>query len=358
MPILSIRFTLVVVCFALWALVLGPVRADVPPPETVRLTNQHVDLRVVYLPGTTNPLSLRVRDSDAGILYRAEEVVLVVAESARVAIPDGFDIFGSPGASLWVLPQSQDPALLYLGFSGQGLPAGAFASPLRIGLRSVSGPGNFFVWQADPFSGIAVGMNSRDGITDADMVSPSVNGHDHFNFGFTSNGLYRVVFRPTASPLGATTNLTGEDVAVTFEVEPLPAPPMSAWSHWVLANFPGMEISGVEPGADPDGDRSSNLEEFLTATDPNDPADVIRLAIRRAGGSAVRLSLPFVPERAPSVSVGLESASDPRGPWSSASVPLSAGTGELWAVVELPAGTVSSFHRLRLQLLDLPASMP
>lgn len=195
----------------------------------VPLTREHVDLRILYAPGTTNELYLVARDEDHATNYASTNVVLMVGRSAEVTLPEGFPEFGEPGAPFWILPASQDVQLLYLGISAEGLPRNTFDEPLAVRLESVQAPGSFFVYQFDPGGGLEMKMDSRNGIGPEDAVYPIVGSHAHFNWGFSSNGFYEVTFRVEGRLRGATTNLAAADTTFLFAVEPLPpAPPEPA----------------------------------------------------------------------------------------------------------------------------------
>jgi len=188
----------------------------------VRLTSQHVDFLVVYAPGSTNELSVVVRDEDSLTNYLASQVVLEVRPSAETTIPDGFPEFGDPGSPFWILPASQDAGLLYLGVSGEGLPRGTFAAPPEVQLVGVQSAGSFFAWQFDGTGNLDLFMDSRDGIGPADRIPAPVGGHSHFNWGFSSNGWSEVTFRVEGRLAGATTNLSSANASFQFAVEPLP----------------------------------------------------------------------------------------------------------------------------------------
>lgn len=206
---------------ALWT--LGVRSAD--PDPTVRLTDEHVDLRVLYAPGTTNELFLVVHDGDRRTNYASTNVVLVVREAARTEIPPGFEQFGEPGSPIWILPSSQDPQLLFVGLSGEGLPSGVFAEPPVIHLRSVQASNAFFLWQFGPGGELNLRMDSRNGIGPDDAVPVLVGSHSHFNWGFTSNGVYEVTFQVEGRLIGASTNLVAQPTTFRFEVQPVPIGP-------------------------------------------------------------------------------------------------------------------------------------
>ena len=327
----SARMVSLMVAPALWA-------SDPAQSLTNRIafTRQHVDIRTVFQPEAEFPMTVRIRDGDHGINHPATNVVLTVVEQAKLSIPAGFETFGPEGTPLWVLPQSQDPALLYLGFSSEGFPTDRFSGRMRLQLKEVHGPGDVFVWQADASGGLDLRIDSRDGLDANDRIEPLINGHDHYNVGFTTAGLYELVFQPSARPTGSETFLMGESVPVLFAVEPLPVapPPPPLWQQWIQARWPGNKPPEAEirPEADPDHDGEPNVAEFLSGTDPRDPSS--RPTLKHAAGNGVVPSrvfeLPVVTERLAEARVRLEWAPTLNGPWTSLPEPETAGNTLRW----------------------------
>ncbi len=311
---------------ACWASLLAAPAIHASDPglsltHRIPFTRQHVDIRTVFQPDAEFPMTVRIRDGDRGVNHPATNVVLTVLEQAKLSIPAGFERFGPEGAPLWVLPQSQDPALLYLGFSGEGFPPNQFSGRMRLQLKEVRGPGEVFVWQADGSGGLDIRIDSRDGLDANDRLEPLVNGHDHYNVGFTTAGLYELVFQPSALPSGSETYLMGESVPVLFAVEPLPVvpPPPPLWQRWVDTRWPGgtAPASETAPEADPDHDGEPNIAEFLCGTDPRDASSRPPWKPRPGTGVIPSLifELPVVTEHLAEAAVQMESAPTLKGPW-------------------------------------------
>jgi surface-anchored protein len=230
------------------------------------LTNEHADLRLLYTPGASNLMDLIIRNDDTQTDYAATNVALVADELAKTVIPanPNFAFLGPAGAPVWILPQSQDPDLLYLGISGESVPGGVFTGSLNLTLKSVSARGHFFAWQSGSFGSVTVRMNSRDGITTNDTIPVTVGSHAHLNWGFSTNGIYRVTFQGSGRRVGETTNITSPDTSFVFLVYPL-----RPFESWITTHWPWVgpeSLSG--PDADPDGDSIRNLHEYAFGTDP------------------------------------------------------------------------------------------
>jgi surface-anchored protein len=248
--------------------------AAVPVSAQTTLTNEHVDLSILYN-RATNQWDMESRDGDNGFDYRPYAVngipmpssaVLEVGTAAISTRPlsSTFDFVGvGAGQSYYRLPQSQNPALLYLGVGGYGVSAadvdrynpsveskgrinstGAWA---RLQLVSVTGagggaaPGTFSVWQSgddgpnvfmssydDGVSNPNIaGFDATDGITSDDMLWSIAGGHSHYNWGFSAPGEYYVTLRPAAHQPDGNNATAGPDIqsadTFTFLFNVLPA---------------------------------------------------------------------------------------------------------------------------------------
>lgn len=211
-------------------LLLLAVSGRVSSQSPVRFTNQHIDLRITLAPaaepGGTPGLSLVVRNSDAGLNLAPTNAVLVVPESARTEIPPGFEQLGAAGSSLWILPQSQDPDRIYLGFSAEGISPGFIEPAVTLRLVELTGPGAFVLWQADGLGGLNMPILSRDGLSAEDRLGLFVGSHAHFNAGFSARGRYTLGFEAEARLAGTTNLVRSAVVPVRFDVLPLPDLPL------------------------------------------------------------------------------------------------------------------------------------
>lgn len=272
--------------------------------DRLALTHQHVDLRIHYSPGTTQQLYLLVYDADAATHHPTTNVVLVVRAAAETSIPPGFELFGEPGSPFWILPASQDPELLYLGVSAEGLPRGSFEEPLSVRLVRVEAPGWFFAWQFDAGGGLEMRMNSRDGIGPDDVIQPVVGSHAHLNWGFSRNGFYAITFQVEGRLAGASTNLPVAETTVLFAVEPLPdGPPSPAVLSAVAVTEGGLTATlAGQPGT---------LYQVQTSADLLEWKDAFLVT---AEATAVPLSVP-VPEEGDTLFLRARSFGSARPAW-------------------------------------------
>jgi surface-anchored protein len=131
--------------------------------------------------------------------------VVAAAKTTRL-VGSQYDFIGAAaGASIWLLPKSQNPDVLYLSIGTEELVAGDFAGPLTWTLTSVSGsgggaaPGAFSIWNsgtAGSWATVTPLMSTIGGTPNAFTVS--IPAHTHFNYGFTAPGLYNVEFSVSA----------------------------------------------------------------------------------------------------------------------------------------------------------------
>jgi surface-anchored protein len=216
------------------------------------LTQEHVDINIQNTSGVWN---VGPRNSDAApeIQYANDEAVMYVGSPAITSRPAGtnYDFIGVPsGSNFYLLPQSQDTDLLYLGFAAYGVNAssvdryaptseskGRITSNARWVKASLSdvrhtlpngsaGDGEFSLWQTGTFGAVSVymssyndgtnnpdgnGLDTTDGVSSDDAMWIVAGGHAHFNYGFTKPGRYEVDLKLSAyfGDDGLTTPNTG-----------------------------------------------------------------------------------------------------------------------------------------------------
>ena len=302
-----------------WVL-LAAICALAVSAQPVELTQEHADLRVVLT--NTSDLAILVRNSDTGQNFNPTNVVLVVGESAKLTLPADLPPLGNTEDPIWVLPASQNPELLYLGISGDGLPIGSFDSPIRMRFLALDGPGNLFLWQTDAGGGLVFQVNTADGIDDSDAVSIAPGGHSHHNWGFATNGIYRVTLRAEGHRSGVETNDLSPEAALTFHVLPLPPPEPTPFQQWQRIHWPEGASEAIQgPDADPDGDGVVNAMEYALDLDPrvSSRSGLPAMTWRLDGGS-LKPAFQFTKVKsAADLGYRVAISTHASGPWASAS---------------------------------------
>lgn len=188
----------------------------------------HTDVGLAY-DATANEWELHVHDEENDAEYfPATDALLVVRPQALTTIQPGaqWSFLGNAGNSTWILPNTENPDLLFLGIGAEEIDAGVFTGDsLSLTLKNVSGPGQFALFDLDSFGDPLVHWNSADGF--GDVLSVATGGHSHFNWAFSAPGDYVVTLE--ASGISALNGATSSgDVNYLFRVEAVPEPATGA----------------------------------------------------------------------------------------------------------------------------------
>lgn len=124
------------------------------------------------------------------IEFEPDEIYVRLGDDTRGTATSSIAFLGlSAGDDAWVLPQNFTTGLPFLGIAADELDSTFSAASLS--LTSFSGPGEFAIWQTGGLSGTSVRMQTNDGVDEMDdVVNLSIGGHDHYNYGFTAEGVY------------------------------------------------------------------------------------------------------------------------------------------------------------------------
>lgn len=201
---------------ALAASVVAGMASPVSAAGDVVLSAGHADaVDVRYADGT---LALKVKDDTVSpaVTRDPADVTFQVLPAARTEVPDldAFAFLGAPGTPIWMLPQVQDPALLWPGWNTTGLDTGVFSGDkVTISLVGAAGPGAVTVFDTSSLGEPAIRFRSSDGLPDA--IAVPVHTHAHASWVFGAEGRYTLRFQADATLATGTKVTTG---AVDYDV--------------------------------------------------------------------------------------------------------------------------------------------
>ena len=183
----------------------------------VTLSTGHVDgFEVHYDPAAVapeEPFGLHIHDDTTNTHYEPADVVLQVNQSAFGVYGDVFTSstrLGWTGESGWVLPSIQSetvdgfggPAMLFLGVASDGGGVVWAGNQFKISLISVgaNNPGDFAMYRFSGSGSFSNPINTKNGVSSSDVLTvTSLDGHDHWNWAFSSAGLYELDFQASGT---------------------------------------------------------------------------------------------------------------------------------------------------------------
>lgn len=221
----------------------GLFSAGLPLHAQTVLQNEHADIGIALEDGMWN---LHIHDETHNIEYSPpsgpDGAILQVNVGAltTVSVNPLFSFLGTAGSVIWILPNTQRPDLLFLGFGAEEIVSGMFVGDtLNMRLTGVSGPGQFTVFDYDTFGNPFVIMNTRDGLSAADNFVLVPGAHSDVNWAFSQPGTYMVSFEASATLADGNVFTSSGPVAYTFEVVPEPSTwammTMGLGGAWLLA---------------------------------------------------------------------------------------------------------------------------
>ncbi|MFF5225018.1 choice-of-anchor M domain-containing protein [Dactylosporangium sp. NPDC000521] len=185
----------------------------------VVLSQGHVDAVDVAFEDGAFELSVHDETVDPDVERDPASVVFKVPSQAAVTVPadPAYAFLGSPGSTVYVLPEVQDPALLWAGLATEELEPGVFAGDsVRIRFRQVLGPDGFSLFATDPAGAPLVAVDSENGLPD--IVTLPVATHAHYNWAFERPGTYRIKVDVTARLASTGVTVTSDPVWLKFVV--------------------------------------------------------------------------------------------------------------------------------------------
>ena len=133
----------------------------------------------------------------------------------------------SDGSPIWIIPQAEAEGVPFMGIATEELDGDLFPGGATFQLMSVtspSGDGDFSVWQQSGINppDFFFSTNSASSTVDNNKHKMSAGGHDHFNLGFSEEGIWEVEL--SVSGLLNGTDLLTDTETFTFQVGSVPEP--------------------------------------------------------------------------------------------------------------------------------------
>lgn len=205
------------------------------------LSEDHADVGVAYEDDAWE-LHIGIEDEINGghIELEPEEALFYGDDSIRLLAPGSgaYAFLGAANDPVWIFPQVEQTGALFLGIGAEELNGADFVGNVSLSLVNVIGPGGFILYQNDAFGNPTVLMDSRDGFA-SDTVSLSAGSHAHFNWAFTAEGLYEVVFQASGVLNdGQSTFSASDPTTYNFGINQVPEP-----GHYAL--MAGLALTGL-----------------------------------------------------------------------------------------------------------------
>ncbi|MEV4281596.1 TIGR03773 family transporter-associated surface protein [Actinoplanes xinjiangensis] len=163
------------------------------------IADGHVDMGPVLDGGT---LRIRLKDdSTTPPTWREPaDVMLKVTDKARIDVPSGagYAFLGKAGDKVHLLPQSQQPGIVWPGWNTQheSVVKGTKGT-VTWRLKQVRGPGRFTLFLTGSFGTPEVIFDSAKSLPQRLGIAP--NTHAHGNWAFTKPGVYQLTVDMTAT---------------------------------------------------------------------------------------------------------------------------------------------------------------
>ncbi|GIJ49248.1 hypothetical protein Val02_61340 [Virgisporangium aliadipatigenens] len=185
----------------------------------VVLSRGHVDAVDVAFEEGAFGISVHDETVDPDVERDPASVTFKVLPQAAVTVPDdpAYAFLGAAGATVHVLPEAENPDLLWAGLATEELEPGVFVDDsVALRFRQVRGPDGFSLFATDPVGAPVVAVDSEDGLPD--VVTLPVATHGHYNWAFERPGTYRIKVDVQGRLAATGATVTSAAVWLTFEV--------------------------------------------------------------------------------------------------------------------------------------------
>ncbi|MDR1237893.1 MAG: choice-of-anchor M domain-containing protein [Propionibacteriaceae bacterium] len=231
------------------------------------LQTGHVDMGPKYADGSWSFLihddAARADAAATSVWRYPAETVLRILDQARLSVPDdpNYAFIGAdPGTTVWVVPQTQNPEAVWVGWNTQDPEVmRAIDRGVTLTLTGVRGPGVMTTYlQSGSFGEPQLLWDSR--VAQAQPIWVDVNTHTHANWVFTAPGIYLVQLEASADLIDG--SQVSDSQVIRFAVGTATDPAQALAASW-------------------DDNAADTADTDITATDPDDSA-----AVKPEGGDS------------------------------------------------------------------------
>jgi putative ABC transporter-associated repeat protein len=199
-------------------------------------------------------------------------VVLWLKPSARLTLPAGMGQIGRAGAPVWLIPQTQNPDLIWLGWSTEGLNSANAIGPVSWRLTKAEGPGQVSVYLSGAFGGV------QEVVFPGSAYDIDLGVHAHANWAFTAPGVYRLTMTQQVTLANGARSSDTETLTVAVgDVDPAAAAPEGAGCGAAAAVLTADAVQAVlksAPQAAAPASAAAPADPATGAGDGGEPARV------------------------------------------------------------------------------------
>ncbi|WP_281892905.1 choice-of-anchor M domain-containing protein [Phytohabitans aurantiacus] len=185
----------------------------------VVLSQGHVDIVDVAYEDGAFEIAVHDETVEPGVERDPDDVLFWAKPESAVTVPDDtrYAFLGSPGASVYVLPEVENETLLFPGLATEELEPGVFAGDtVQIRFKKVIGPDGVSLFTTDPAGNPVVLVDSEDGLPDS--ITLATGTHMHENWAFEKPGYYLIKVDVTGVLAGTGATVTSEPAWLRFKV--------------------------------------------------------------------------------------------------------------------------------------------
>lgn len=184
-----------------------------PVGQRVRVTEGHFDFGA-RLNGNSATAEVKDDRTAPPIWRTPKDLTFVLGSASKKPIPDGYGFLGKPGETVYMIGQTQEPNVPWLGWNTQDEQLVNNATKVVMRLDSLNGPGKLNVFVGG--GGLGGGQVKTVFAKPGDAYNIPLRTHEHGNWVFSKPGTYTatITFVVTLKN-GATSQATG---VLNFEV--------------------------------------------------------------------------------------------------------------------------------------------